>query len=51
MVDETLLAAKIAAIRDAVTRIRAVLPSDVDAFLADRTAREVVVLNLFVTIS
>ena len=36
--------------RDAVARIRAVLPADVGAFLADRTTREVVVLNLFVAI-
>jgi uncharacterized protein YutE (UPF0331/DUF86 family) len=50
VVDKTLLAAKIAAVGDAVVRIRAVLPRDVDAFLADRTAREIVVLNLFVAL-
>ncbi len=36
--------------RDAVARIRAVLPPSVEAFEADRTAREVVILNLFVAI-
>jgi uncharacterized protein YutE (UPF0331/DUF86 family) len=50
MVDRVLLASKIAAVRDALSRVRAVLPSDLHAFLADRTAREVVVLNLFVGI-
>jgi uncharacterized protein YutE (UPF0331/DUF86 family) len=50
MVDRVLLAAKIAAVRDAVARIRTVLPADRDAFAADRTTREVVVLNLFVAL-
>jgi len=50
MVDNTLLAAKIAAVRDASSRIRAVLPSDRQVFLADRTVREIVVLNLFVAL-
>lgn len=50
MVDSALLAAKIAAVRDATSRVRAVLPGSVDAFSADRTAREVVTLNLFVAI-
>ncbi len=50
MVDKTLLATKIAAVRDAVARVRAVLPADAARFLADRTAREVVVLNLFVAL-
>jgi uncharacterized protein YutE (UPF0331/DUF86 family) len=50
MVDKTLLASKIAAVRDAVGRIRSVLPSDADAFAADRTTREIVVLNLFVAL-
>ena len=50
MVDKTLVAAKIAAVRDAVARIREVTPSGVDTFLADRTTREVVVLNLFVAL-
>jgi uncharacterized protein YutE (UPF0331/DUF86 family) len=50
MVDKTVLAARIAAVRDAVARIRAVLPGHADAFAGDRTAREVVVLNLFVAL-
>jgi uncharacterized protein YutE (UPF0331/DUF86 family) len=50
MVDKTLLASKIATIRDAAARIREVLPPDRDAFAADRTTREVVLLNLFVAI-
>ena len=48
MVDRPLLASRVAAVRDAVARIRDVLPPDPAAFLADRTAREIVVLNLFV---
>lgn len=50
MVDEILLATKIAAVRDAVARVRSVLPPSPDLFAADRTAREVVVLNLFVAL-
>ena len=50
MVDNALLAAKLAVVRDALERIRAVLPSSLDRFRADRTAREVVALNLFVAI-
>jgi uncharacterized protein YutE (UPF0331/DUF86 family) len=50
VVDKAVLAKKIASVRDAVTRIRAVLPADVESFEADRTAREVVVLNLFVAL-
>lgn len=50
MVDKAVLAKKIASVRDAVTRIRSVLPADVKRFQADRTAREVVVLNLFVAL-
>ena len=50
MVDRVLLATKIAAIRDAVARIRSVLPADPDLFISDRTTREVVVLNLFVAL-
>ncbi len=50
MVDNALVAAKIAAVRDAVARIRSVLPADAEVFAADRTAREVVVLNLFVAL-
>jgi len=44
------VAAKVAAVRDAVDRIRGVLPREPDAFEADRTVREVVVLNLFVAL-
>jgi uncharacterized protein YutE (UPF0331/DUF86 family) len=50
VVDSALLAAKIATVRDAVARVRAVLPSSAEAFVEDRTAREVVTLNLFVAI-
>jgi uncharacterized protein YutE (UPF0331/DUF86 family) len=50
MVDRTLVAAKIAAVRDAAGRVRAVLPQDREVFLADRTSREVVLLNLFVAL-
>ena len=50
MVDEVVAAAKIAAIRDAVGRIRATLPARVEDFESDRTAREVVTLNLFVAL-
>ncbi len=50
MVDRTIAATKIAAIRDAVDRIRRTLPSDPRVFEADRTVREVVILNLFVAL-
>jgi uncharacterized protein YutE (UPF0331/DUF86 family) len=50
VVDRAVLAHKIAAVRDAVERIRAVLPAEPRVFAADRTAREVVVLNLFVAL-
>lgn len=50
MVDSALLATKLAIVRDAVARIRSVLPSSLEAFRADRTVREVVTLNLFVAI-
>ena len=50
MVDRALLAAKIAAVRDATARVRAVLPASAEAFIADRTVREVVTLNLLVAI-
>lgn len=50
MVDKCILASRIAAVRDAVDRIRAVLPDAPEALEADRTAREVVVLNLFVAL-
>jgi uncharacterized protein YutE (UPF0331/DUF86 family) len=48
MVDRVILATKIGAVRDAVARIQSVLPPGSDAFAADRTAREIVALNLFV---
>ena len=50
VVDSALVAAKIAATYDATTRVRAVLPTSIDAFISDRTAREVITLNLFVAI-
>ena len=50
MVDEAILAEKIASVRDAVARIREVLPPERESFRADRTVREVVILNLFVAL-
>jgi uncharacterized protein YutE (UPF0331/DUF86 family) len=50
VVDRALYATKVAAIRDAIERVRTMRPDTAVAFLADRTAREVVVLNLFVAI-
>jgi len=50
VVDRARLAHKVAAVRDAVARVRAVLPVDPGGFRADRTVREVVVLNLFVAL-
>lgn len=50
MVDKALLAARVAAVRDAISRIRSVLPADAAQFQTDRTAREVVILNLFVAL-
>jgi uncharacterized protein YutE (UPF0331/DUF86 family) len=50
MVDKVVLASKIAAIRDAVARVRAVVPPSSEALAADRTTREIVVLNLFVAL-
>ena len=50
VVDRALVAAKIAAVRDATDRVRAVLPASVEAFIADRTVREVVTLNLMIAI-
>ena len=47
MVDRTVLAAKLAAVRDAVARIADVLPATSDEFRSDRTTREIVTLNLF----
>jgi uncharacterized protein YutE (UPF0331/DUF86 family) len=50
VVDSALVAAKIAAIRDATERVRAVLPEAAHVFVTDRTAREVVTLNLLVAV-
>lgn len=50
MVDTAFVATKVGAIRDAVVRIRHVLPPEPAAFEADRTTREVVILNLFVAL-
>jgi uncharacterized protein YutE (UPF0331/DUF86 family) len=50
MVDRAIFAGKLAAIRDAVMRVRQVLPASAEAFKADRTAREVVTLNVFVAL-
>jgi uncharacterized protein YutE (UPF0331/DUF86 family) len=50
VVDRALLAAKIATVRDATARVRGVLPASAESFIADRTTREVVTLNLFVAI-
>jgi uncharacterized protein YutE (UPF0331/DUF86 family) len=50
VVDRSVLARKTAAILDAASRIRNVLPASTDDFAADRTTREVVMLNLFVAL-
>jgi len=50
VVDKSVLAKKIAAIRDAVARIEEVRPATAEAFVADRTAREVVAFNLFLAL-
>jgi uncharacterized protein YutE (UPF0331/DUF86 family) len=50
VVDKAIMAAKVAAVRDAVARIRDVLPETFQQFSADRTVREIVVLNLFVAL-
>ena len=50
MVDKAVVAAKVAAVRDATARVGAVLPASAEAFAGDRTAREVVILNLLVAI-
>lgn len=50
MVDGAIVAARVSAIRDAVDRIRGLLPEEPRAFASDRTLREVVVLNLFVAL-
>ncbi len=46
MIDRVRLARRIAAVRDAADRIREVLPERSEALTADRTTREIVVLNL-----
>jgi uncharacterized protein YutE (UPF0331/DUF86 family) len=50
MVDQRVAAARVAAIRDALNRVAQTLPADVEGLATDRTAREVVVLNLFVAL-
>lgn len=50
MIDHTILARQVAAVRDAAERIREVLPAQVETFVADRSAREIVTLNLFVAL-
>ncbi len=50
MVDKTVLAKKLAAVRDAVARIADVLPATPEEFRSDRTTREVVTLNLFLAL-
>ena len=50
MVDAAVVANKIAVIRDAVDRVRDILPSGLETFRADRTAREVIILNVFVAL-
>ena len=50
MVDQTVLAAKVAAVADAVARVRQVQPQTPEDFRRDRTIREVVTLNLFVAL-
>ena len=50
MIDHSILARQVAAVRDAAERIREVLPAQVEAFVADRSAREIVTLNLFVAL-
>ena len=50
MIDHTILARRVAAVRDAAERIREVLPAQLDEFVADRSAREIVTLNLFVAL-
>ena len=50
MIDRTILARQVAAVRDATERIREVLPAQREAFVENRTAREIVTLNLFVAL-
>ena len=50
MVDKAIAAAKIAAIRDAVHRLRSRTPVDADEFIRDRDARDIVAINLLIAI-
>ena len=50
MIDRPVVARGIAAVHDAAARIRETLPAEPEDLAADRTKREVVVLNLFVAI-
>ena len=50
MIDHAILARQVAAVRDAAERIREILPARLDAFVADRSAREIVTLNLFIAL-
>lgn len=50
MVDRDIVAGKVAIIRDAVERVREVLPPEAALFVADRGTREIVALNLLVAI-
>ena len=47
MIDHTILARQVAAVRDAADRVGEVLPATPVEFFADRTIRETVTLNLF----
>ena len=50
MIDRPIVVRGIAAVHDAAARIRETLPAEPGDLAADRTTREVVVLNLFVAI-
>jgi uncharacterized protein YutE (UPF0331/DUF86 family) len=50
MVDEAVRAAKVAAVADAVRRVREVLPPRAEGLAEDRTTREIIVLNVFVAV-
>ena len=50
MIDHSILARQVASVRDAAERIREVLPAQIEVFAADRSAREIVTLNLFVAL-
>lgn len=50
VVDRALIARHVATVRDAIARVRSVLPAAAGALASDRTAREIVILNLFVAI-